>query len=260
MSSASKTFVYLVQSKGELPVHYSHIESARSDLILLTWKDRLDRAIYLPHSTWTEGRNRLLEEATRRGLGYLYYIFLDDDIVLEKGDWRLFEQCLLRYRPAAAAPYAPWYPPSKGSRLDREAHTCFYFDAMFSAFHRDIVEDRIVLPYYAGYDQKSWWISQWLVIHLLHHFFPDHVLQVNRVWAANAQHGDYPKGGDWKPARDLLRHSIRDWGLDTPRKLLRKLMHRFAPFREPAKPLASYRISERRKHHELNPSSLLWAK
>lgn len=155
-----KKFLYLVQGKGHLPDSYSTIECEQADLLRLSWKEKIDGAIYFPDSTWTEGRNKLLEEALKRNDQYLYYIFLDDDVVFEKGDWRTFEKYLLKYQPAAATPFCLWYPPNKDSPLELEAHTCFMFDAMFNAFHGDVVADGLVLPYYAGFDSKSWWYSQ----------------------------------------------------------------------------------------------------
>lgn len=259
-ATQGKAFVYLVQARGELPEHYSAIECARADLIRLTWKDKLDGAIYFPNSTWTEGRNRLLGEAIGRERRYLYYIFLDEDIVFERGDWRLFEEYLLKYRPAAAAPYSPWYPPSRNSRLEQEAHTCFYFDAMFSAFHGDIVADRIVLPYYPGYDAKSWWFSQWFVIHLMQLFFPHHVLQFNRVWTRNAEHAPYPHADNWQPAREFFDQVVRHHALSALPRFFRRVVQKIAPFRVPAKPLDSYRVPEWKKFRELNLNSRFWAK
>ena len=82
-----KRFVYLTQSKAaQLPDSYADLESEGSDLIQLTWGVELPGCIFLPKSTWTQGRNRLLAEALAAGRpDYLYFTFLDDDLVLTRG-------------------------------------------------------------------------------------------------------------------------------------------------------------------------------
>lgn len=62
----SKPFFYLVQGRGPLPGHYADLVSPRSDLIRLAWGEPIEGAIHFPGSTWTEGRNRLLQEALAR--------------------------------------------------------------------------------------------------------------------------------------------------------------------------------------------------
>lgn len=268
-----KKFLYLVQGRGELPEVYSTIENAQADIIRLSWKEKIDGAIYFPNSTWTQGRNRLLEEARKRETPYLYYIFLDDDIVFEKGDWRTFEECLVKYEPAAATPFCSWYPPNKNSLLELEAHTCFMFDAMFNAFHRDIVNDDLVLPYYTGFDHKSWWYSQWFVIHLMHAFFPKHVLQFNGVWVGNSAHGIYPQSAEFDEGHSWLEREVLK---PKPAPLLpfnlyervawrvqRKLLRRNptpTPFREPSKKLRSYCISARQRARKVHSDSSYWTR
>ena len=60
------------------------------DVLVLSCKKTCNDTLSLPHveyifnssTTWTTGRNLLLEVAMLRRETYLYYIFLDDDIVL----------------------------------------------------------------------------------------------------------------------------------------------------------------------------------
>ena len=66
--------------------------------------------IFSSSTTWTTGRNLLFEVARRRGEKYLYYIFMDDDIVLRfktelnnLNSWREFENFLKRIEPAVGA-------------------------------------------------------------------------------------------------------------------------------------------------------------
>lgn len=266
-------FLYLVQSAGRLPESYASIASAQSDLLQLTWKEPLEGAIYYPKSTWTQGRNRLLAEAMRRPQQYLYYIFLDDDVLFEKGSWRSFEEALLKYQPAIASPYFPEYPPVNRSRLDLEAHTCFYFDAMFNAFHRDVVRDGLMLPYYQGWDHESWWYSQLFIMRLAGTLYPRHTVQVNSVIIHNTKHGQYPQGEDWKKVEQWFDSEVLNQrppgALEKLRQKiegrLRRLLNRpyIQPAYRPPQPPSrqrSYRVSSARRQRLLNCDSTFWAK
>lgn len=203
-----KVFLYLIQGKGLLPQSYSTIQSDRSDVLHLTWKDRIEGSIFFPKSTWTEGRNKLLSEALKMDKEYLYYIFLDDDVEFQKGSWRQFEDELLKYQPAVATPYLIGYPHNIDT--DMEAQTCFMFDAMYNAYHKDVLKDGFILPYFPGFDKKSWWYSQSFVIHLMHLFFPDHTLQINTVRIENNFHGEYPRSSSFTEGSQwFYRHVLK---------------------------------------------------
>jgi hypothetical protein len=207
-AGVDKVFLYLIQGKGVLPSSYSTIENDRSDVLHLTWKDKLEGSIYFPKSTWTEGRNKLLSEALKINKPYMYYIFLDDDIMFQKGNWKDFEDELLKYQPAVATPYLIGYPHNIDT--DMLAQTCFMFDAMYNAFHKDILKDKFMLPYFPGFDKKSWWYSQSFVIHLMHLFYPNHILQINTVRIENSFHGEYPRSSSFTEGSQwFYRHVLR---------------------------------------------------
>jgi hypothetical protein len=268
-----RKLVYLVQSAAGAPSSYQAIYSDRADLIQLTWKQPIEGALFLPKSTWSQGRNRLLAEAMGRGESYLYYIFLDDDVVFERGDWRAFEDALLNYRPAIATPFFPDYPPVDRSRLDLEAHTCAYFDAMFNAFHADVARDGLILPYYDGFDAESWWYSQALVMELARELYPEHTVQVNSVVIRNTNHADYPHGDDWSKVEQwyrsqVLRRDAPPSALEAVRRKIVGRLHRhlgihsippaFRAPRPPGKPPRTYRISPRDRERKFNPDCPLW--
>lgn len=266
-----KPFLYLVQGRGRLPAHYTELESDRSDVIHLTWGEPVGEAIYHPGSTWAEGRNRLLEEALVRPERPLYYILLDDDVEFEKGGWRLFEDELLTYRPAVAAPFYPLYdavvdpvpgveayPPRPGT----DAQTAFWHDAMYAAFHRDVVADGLLLPYYTGMDHISWPISQWFVIFLARVLYSGHVLQFNRVWISNALHDNSYGTTDSfaAPFRFWITSVLKQrpvWARAWGRVLKQLGRPDFVPRPAPA-PLDSYRLPARAVWKRLNPASAFW--
>lgn len=261
----TKQFLYLVQSAAQLPAHYEALQSAQSDRIILTWKEEVEGAIYFPKSTWTQGRNRLLQEALEQP-DYLYYIFLDDDVVFEKGDWRTFEDSLLKYEPAIATPYYPEYKVAAVlNDLDVEAHTCRYFDAMFNAFHRDLIKDGLVLPYCGKFDAESWWYSQWFVVQLAALFYSKYTLQINSVWINNTKHGEYPQADEYKKVQKWFeREVLKPKSVGGLTHILwNKILYRrpsLAGPRPPAPKPPSYRVSRRRRHRKLNLRSEFWAK
>lgn len=121
-----KPFVYLIQASHHMP--YRGLPDEQNDIILLTWKTPSDwpGALFLPGSSWNEGRNALLAEARRRVQGgvadYRYYIFLDEDIRIKEdtdlaeslgapltgNPFRTFEAWLLDWEPAVGYTRYSW--------------------------------------------------------------------------------------------------------------------------------------------------------
>lgn len=208
-------FLYLVQTGSTLPENYSALRSDRSDVLSLTWKTPSTDGMFLPRSTWTEGRNALHAAAITRLHEYDYVVFLDDDITFVTGDWRSFEECIRRYKPAIGCPYLVGYPSA--TKLDLKVQTTYAFDACINAFHRSVLEAGNVLPYVDQFDSVSWWYSQMIVIHKAAVFYPRGVWQFNTVHVSNSHHGEYPQDREFAEARRverwlrrrLVRHPFR---------------------------------------------------
>ncbi len=258
-----KRFVYLTQSKSaQLPESYADLESEDSDLIQVTWGTEVPGCIFLPKSTWTQGRNRLLAEARSADRpDYLYYIFLDDDLILRRGGWREFEALLLEYEPAVGTPYCLqcfWMLELP----DLDVQRCVDFDAMCNAYHREVVQAGIALPYYEALDKESWFYSQWFATEFSLLLYPGHVLQFNKVHVDNTYHGDYQRGGDnilesvrkWFYG-EVVRCWTYDWRRWLPhakiqdfrRRLRKKLWRGLRLFQRPHRRIGSYALSERKK-------------
>lgn len=198
----TKKFLYLVQTDGELPSHYSNINHENADVLYLSWKRPRPGDIYFPNSTWTQGRNKLLEAAKQLQGDYLYYIFLDDDIEFIAGDWRIFEALLLEYQPCIATPKITFYPTKSDDSV--EVQIVYAFDAVFNAFHRDVVADNVLLPYLEKFDEESWLLSQLVLIHMAGVCYHEKVWQFNHVKVTQIKHRPYPKGS----ASDILQKEI----------------------------------------------------
>lgn len=214
----NKPFLYLVQTRDRLPPHYSELQGERSRVLVGCWGAKHDNALHIPGTTWTTGRNRLLESAAAAHAGtYEYLIFVDDDLEFEKGGWREFEDLLLQYRPLIAAPRLINY--GAPTREDCSAQSAYCFDACFNAFHASVVEDGVLLPYAARFDSRSWHYSQLILIHLAAVLYPGRMVQFNEVVVRNIAHSAYaqdlsfrdaPRVEEWLK-QVVLRPTLRRW-------------------------------------------------
>ena len=91
---AQPRFVYAVQTESCLPIHLQKAlgnpHECNCDVLVLSYKQSC-KDVFLHHVkyikgyslSWAEGRNLLLRVAKSYHTQYLYYIFMDDDIVLD---------------------------------------------------------------------------------------------------------------------------------------------------------------------------------
>lgn len=180
-----KSFVYLVQGEKELVKNYLELSRRpRADAVFLTYDKPMDGALFFPDSTWAQGRNRLLNEALQKG-EYLYYIFCDDDIAFKHGSWQDFEESLLKSHPAVGVPLVPRTVLTM-LKFPRISHQPFFVnDEQLIAFHKDVVKDRLVVPYLTRYDEINWWISCEVQQILIQNFYPYHAIQFNEIRIKN---------------------------------------------------------------------------
>ena len=192
-------FLYLVQTESCLPGHLRSVDVlgnasfCQCDILVLSYKQPCNDTLSLPHveyifnssTTWTMGRNLLFEIAMQKRGTYLYYIFMDDDIVLVAkqnksiNPWRKFEDSLERIQPAVGVLaldhktkrvhktncrlcLSKLYQARQKKRCSLNETTEFIpvvaFDPAFNAFHHQSVQ--YILPYSNRYDAISWWYSQ----------------------------------------------------------------------------------------------------
>eukprot|EP01102_Stenamoeba_stenopodia_P012648 TRINITY_DN4019_c0_g1_i1.p1 TRINITY_DN4019_c0_g1~~TRINITY_DN4019_c0_g1_i1.p1 ORF type:complete len:276 (-),score=61.54 TRINITY_DN4019_c0_g1_i1:39-866(-) len=192
---------------------------------------QLSRVIYFPGSTWTSGRNKLLQETEKleleQGWRYLYTIFLDDDFDLfcapptDRGCWPAYEKFLLDWEPAVGtAPY-PNSPPDYD-----HVRAIYYQDAINSAFHADARQ--LLLPYVEKHDKASWYYSQLYIIQKAALFFGGHALQSKfyELSGGNPTHRDYPRMIHFDPINREIESELIPEPL---RPLFRHKFHAFDP-------------------------------
>ena len=150
---------------------------------------------------------------------YRYYIFIDDDLVLENNHaikdvlkknfdetgkhilsdqtlnpWIKFETFLLYYEPAIGI--CEGLNNIKHLLQKREIVPAYVFpgmviDAMFNAFHHKVVND--LLPYDEGHDKLSWWGSQQFMQCKMFFRYHAHAVTFINVLVKNTLHREYPR-------------------------------------------------------------------
>ena len=212
-------FLYLIQTESCLPDNLESVEvfgnalSCQCDVLVLSFKQACRNTvsphieyIYNSSTTWGKGRNLLYEVAMKRSEKYLYYIFMDDDIVLKKSTkknpWREFEDFLKRIEPAVAAVDIDTHPclpvvyaarKNQGCVLKEPAEylPAVRFDAAFNAFHYRAVE--YILPYSSRFDATTWWYNQLYVAVKCEIIFRGQAVLHNTLHAINQLHRPYPR-------------------------------------------------------------------
>lgn len=219
-TTAGKRFVYLFQVAQELPPTLEAAAGPDSDIVFLSWRAPSSdpRSVYYPSSSWTQGRNRLLREVL--GRDYLYFVFADDDIILEltrlgattvgadADPWRVFEQFLLTHEPAIGCPHYDWHLSGGHHDPTQERQTLRFFDAIVNAFHREALE--ILLPYYDLLDEASECYSQNILCSLASDLYPGHVMQTNLLRVHNAEQRRGPEEFLLSRPEQLYLDALRD--------------------------------------------------
>ena len=214
-------FLYLVQTESCLPSNLRSAETigdpriCNCDVLVLSYRSAcretpLDHVKYIfdSESTWTTGRNVLFEVAMRMKEKYWYYIFIDDDIILESllnysHPWRVYEDFLKQVEPAVGGVDCTCYPFLEYARNARRAQGCGplppaycstpRFDSAFNGFHYQAI--KYILPYSDKFDYHDWTHSALYASIKMELFFAGQVLVHTQLYATNPKHRPYPRGG-----------------------------------------------------------------
>ena len=249
--SNTKNHIYLIQAPKCLPSHLATSEYVgneilcRCDVIVFSFQEKCESSL-LRHveyvhpgmkTSWSQGRNILLERVKRRGKEYKYYIFLDDDVKLAFSEdfpkvkqeatspLRAFEKFLEDYEPAVGlTDYAQRTKFGLNAMLLKRKRLCkhsdsskplhvpvVYFDTLFNAFHHQSLD--YLLPYSSKYDITSWWHSQRDIIAKVEITFRGQAVMFAPVRSFNKLHRKYPrKDGDtnrvWSFFVDEVAHKV----------------------------------------------------
>jgi len=218
-----RTWLHRLQSiKGQLTFIYASFDKE----ILLT-KDELELdfnydTLFIPNTTWTEGRTMLGEEALRkekaRKIEFDYWLFADDDVdftCLENDESHSFfgdeENCWQRVFDFIARDEIP----AKASAIVAQFGTAgesmaamSTYDALFNAFKREYVP--YLQPYVKLPKGFSEWMSQGALFCLLKTCMPGSAVVLPYMKVHNTAHRDYTRGLNNTQIQIAIRNNYDD--------------------------------------------------
>ncbi len=224
-----KPFLYLVQGRLQSLERYQNLEkyqsleSESSDVMYLTFEEKVDKPNYLyaPNTCWARGRDCLIEAAKKLDRRYEYYIMIDDDVgfVGENG-FRKFEEEVLEAKPDFAIPiyssneaskrYAKLIEPLIQRNIFRFSRIVF-FDSMFICLSREFLFDEAIFPYHKEYftskdfensyaDTRLFWLN------LFEYHSHRKLYVINKVNIINKQHASvYNKNYTYQELKDKIK-------------------------------------------------------
>lgn len=210
-----KTVLYIIQAQSKLPDIYDCLRSR--DFVLLSYKENTsDTTIFYPNSTWTSGRNKLRDYILTLTKKYDYYIFLDEDLTFsgysQEDGFNKFEELITIYNPFIATPnygnYYIHYTYNNELPLG-DAQTTIWFDSMCNAFSREAFFSDIIFPYIDVYDDRSWQMSQFIMI-MLCSIHNKEVILFNNFKLINNIHGKYPKMYLFEETEQYILNNLND--------------------------------------------------
>jgi hypothetical protein len=201
------TFLYLCQTDTYASVEKLKLSIPETEfrkLKILTFKDEVDDCIFYPKSTWTTGRNKLIEWAKTQP-EYDYYFMIDDDIIFKKGSYDRVEYEVSQLRPLYYSPeltdfyynYRIITTPSEDIVYkDITYFLSIWTDAIFSCFSKKVFFDEFILPYEERYDPITWWISQGILFYKFNYKYLNSTIVSRTCIVENDQHREYPRNCD----------------------------------------------------------------
>jgi len=204
------------------------IEDAVSAGCLLEGSDqqnnRLDcKTMFIPNTTWTEGRNLLAEEVVRKerknGKEYKYWIFADDDLDMhcdcmeDTVDQNVccwskvlsfFDGDDIPDKVTSLSVLPTDLPPTKNPKFWAVSTA----DAMIQAFKRDYIP--YVMPYATLEKGISEWSSQAAIFCVFETCFESSIMWIPNVTVNNEEHRPYTRGSTLEAFKDTIAKNYHD--------------------------------------------------
>ena len=236
-------FVYMVTGKGEPSLRWKRRSTwEHVTVIYLAWGDDFTKSVkhipgqkliplFLPNSTWTTGRNKLLKSAYQlekdQGWCFEFLLYFDEDVYFSQrlashpetvitdkssDDAQLLwlHNLLLRDRPMrASVSYkdvaSRKYPWNTAASLEcmQQCHV----DHLFMAYHRTATP--FLLPYDSRFDAEDWWSSAYISNLFMAAVLPMHCAYYREILILNddkQQHGYYRIGAYSELFKSAKRH------------------------------------------------------
>jgi hypothetical protein len=206
-----KKYCYLFQAREKIPL-FDKLRTEESDCFVLYFRNNIenDNEFYFPNSSWSQGRNKLLEFAVSKNIDYEYYIFADDDINLQlkngNGDsFSKLHELLDVYKPAVSFADYWWHLKCNDyphTRKNEGIRVPICYDACMNVFHKNAI--KVLLPYEDKFDKISWWWSQELLNHVSWDFYDNKLVQFNELLLVNGKSDPYPRDSDLRQLNTIF--------------------------------------------------------
>lgn len=163
------------------------------------------QTLFIPNTTWTEGRNLLAEEAvyveSKLGKKYKYWGFSDDDchVICPKNNsefkgldcWNQLVNFVLTEMPPRAAVLAVGAPKRIRKKRKPRMYSYSTFDAIFNLMRRESVP--ILIPYVTMPKNASAWSSQAALFYIMRHCLKNAAV-FSGITYTNPAHREYERG------------------------------------------------------------------
>ncbi|CAJ1956317.1 unnamed protein product [Cylindrotheca closterium] len=192
------------------------------------------RTMFIPGTTWTEGRNELVKyahcEEQIREKEFRYWIFSDDDVDLSchmpedmnittnnlNGAvcWKSYFDFLETQMPSSEGVFYGLRDPKRLRKLNQKGIVITAeVDAILNAFDRKYI--KILMPYVFMKKDDSWWMSQMMHFNLVHRCFGAAGIVPLFINYVNDIHREYPRGLEFKKASALFNRNYEQYmGVD----------------------------------------------
>jgi len=161
--------------------------------ICLTWDEPITdiniHSIFLPNSSWAQGRNELILAANLSQVDFDYIVMLDDDYEFLQGDFAQFEKCISIFQPKIAVPLTEEIQATNRYVKNLDVQKCIAMDQIIQVFHESVIREEIAIPYVTEFDALSWWAACEINNHLSIVTYGDECLQFNQIIVLNTNHG-----------------------------------------------------------------------
>jgi hypothetical protein len=206
-----KNFCYLILSQGKLPEYYKYLKNEDSDVYVSFFKDGYTSENwfsfkYHQNSTWAEARNLLLKDVLLENKSdYLYYIFMDDDLIFKPQDEiPALQDFLLKDKPSIAYPHINY--KTKNDNKSQSKYNC---DSAFFIIRKDCIKS--VLPYYTAYQDKSWYYCQSIINIIQSIVYGKNRIQINFLTYENSKTNSYlQRETNWYYITEQTKSFLKD--------------------------------------------------
>ena len=185
-------FLYLIQGSKSRVIHKIKTDLDGKKYICLTWdepiRDNRIQSIFLPNSSWAQGRNALILAAKLSQINFDYIVILDDDYEFLKGDFAQLEKYVSIFQPKIAVPLTEEIQATNRYVKNLSVQKCLGMDQIIQIFHVSVIHEEIAIPYVTEFDTLSWWAACELNNHLSIVTYGDKCLQFNQIIVLNTNH------------------------------------------------------------------------